>query len=89
MTRAAPVRIDLAADDVGRGLAELVLVVLDLVRELLERQAIRRVDAGDLTDDQIEALGSALRDAAEQLQTLHRAVAGPSRTPSRPREERP
>ena len=75
MTPAAPVRVDLAGEDVGRGLAELVLLVLDLLRELLERQAIRRVETGDLSDDQIEALGCALRDAAEQLQSLHAAVA--------------
>ncbi len=76
MSRPAPVRVDLDPADVGRGLAELVLIVLDLLRELLERQAIRRVENGDLSDEQIEALGTALRAAAEQLNALHTSVAG-------------
>jgi hypothetical protein len=71
-------RVDLDPDATGRGLAELVLVVLELVRELLERQAIRRLDAGDLTPAQIEKLGTALRDAANQLQILREAVAAPA-----------
>lgn len=71
-------RIDLDPDATGRGLAELVLVVLELVRELLERQAIRRLDAGDLTTAQLEKLGTALRDAATQLQILREAVAAPA-----------
>jgi hypothetical protein len=41
-------------------LAALVVTILDLVRQLLERQALRRVDAGDLTDDEVEGLGQAL-----------------------------
>ena len=52
--------LDLDATDVGRGLAALVVTVLDLLRQVLERQALRRVDAGDLTSDEIERLGQAL-----------------------------
>ncbi|MDT4894093.1 MAG: hypothetical protein QOE97_3128 [Pseudonocardiales bacterium] len=77
-SRARPpdaIRIDLDPNAVGHGLSELVLVLLDVVRELLERQAIRRLDAGDLTADQIEAVGTALRDAAQRLNALHEAVA--------------
>ena len=53
-------RLNVDARDVGRGLAALVVTILDLVRQLLERQALRRVDAGDLSDDEIEGLGQAL-----------------------------
>jgi len=52
-----PVRI---AADAGRGLGHLVVTVLDILREVLERQALRRLDAGTLTPDQVEALGQAL-----------------------------
>lgn len=50
----------IAADDAGRGLGQLVLALLDIVRQLIERQAIRRVDAGRLTADEVERLGRAL-----------------------------
>jgi hypothetical protein len=53
-------RLNVDAEDVGRGLAGLVVALLDLLRQVLERQALRRVDAGDLTDDEIEKLGQAL-----------------------------
>jgi hypothetical protein len=46
--------------DVGRGLGRLVVTLLEVVRQVVERQALRRVDAGDLTDEQIERLGQAL-----------------------------
>jgi Gas vesicle protein K len=46
--------------DPGRGLAQLVLTVVELLRELMERQAIRRVDSGELSQEQVERLGQAL-----------------------------
>jgi len=52
-----PVRI---AADAGRGLGHLVVTVLDILREVLERQALRRLDAGTLTPAQVERLGQAL-----------------------------
>jgi hypothetical protein len=52
-----PVRIPA---DAGRGLGHLVVTVLDILREVLERQALRRLDAGTLTETQIEDLGRAL-----------------------------
>lgn len=53
-----------------RGMSQLVLTIVELIRELIERQAIRRVDAGDLTDDQIERLGIALRALEERTDEL-------------------
>ncbi|WIY05171.1 gas vesicle protein K [Amycolatopsis mongoliensis] len=52
-----PVRIPA---DAGRGLGHLVVTVLDILREVLERQALRRLDAGTLTETQVEDLGQAL-----------------------------
>jgi hypothetical protein len=53
-------RIQVDQDNVERGLAQLVLTVVELLRQLMERQALRRVEAGNLTDDQVERLGTTL-----------------------------
>ncbi|WP_284709055.1 gas vesicle protein K [Streptomyces hygroscopicus] len=58
--RSAPARVDIDRDSVGRDLVALVLTVVELLRQLMERQAIRRIDAGGLTDDQIERIGTTL-----------------------------
>lgn len=55
-----PQRIESDKDSVERDLFKLVLTIVELVRQLMERQAIRRVDEGDLSDDQIEEVGTAL-----------------------------
>ncbi|HEX6640502.1 MAG TPA: gas vesicle protein K, partial [Thermoanaerobaculia bacterium] len=55
-----PPRIAADAEIVENGLAKLVLSIVELVRKLLEKQALRRMDAGNLTDDEIERLGNAL-----------------------------
>ena len=44
-------RLELKPDEVKNGLGKLVLTIVELLRELLERQAIRRMEAGSLTDD--------------------------------------
>lgn len=67
--RDAP-RVDLDADTVGKGLAQLVLTVVRLLHELLERQAIRRIDAGSLSEEDIEALGDTLRRQAEEIKAM-------------------
>ena len=56
----APRRLEGTGQDVGRGLGRLVVTLLEVVRQVVERQALRRVEAGDLTDEQIERLGQAL-----------------------------
>lgn len=53
-----------------RGLAQLVLTLVELLRQLVERQAIRRVDAGGLSDDQVERMGLALRDLEARMVEL-------------------
>jgi hypothetical protein len=57
-------------EDVKQGLGKLVLTVVELLRELLERQAIRRMDAGVLTDLEIERLGSTFLQLSEQMEVL-------------------
>ncbi|HET7304715.1 MAG TPA: gas vesicle protein K [Segeticoccus sp.] len=58
--RALPERLETDKDSVERDLLKLVLTIVELVRQLMERQALRRVDLGDLTDEQVEELGTAL-----------------------------
>lgn len=53
-------RMDLDPHDAGRDLACLVLTIVELLRQLMERQAIRRLDQGDLDPAQEERLGTAL-----------------------------
>jgi Gas vesicle protein K len=77
MTASPALRIDVDSDDVARGFAQLVLTLAELVRELLERQAIRRMDAGDLTDAQVERLGTALLRIRDELEELRQTVARP------------
>lgn len=57
-------------DDVARGLAQLVLTLIELLRQLMERQAIRRVDAGGLTEEQVERLGQALMALEQRMEEL-------------------
>ena len=68
--RMLPQRIETDAESVQRDLLRLVLTVVELVRQLMEKQALRRVDAGDLTDDQIEALGTGLMQLEAAMREL-------------------
>ena len=52
--------ISLNAEDVEQDLARLVLTVIELLRQVVEKQAVRRVEGGNLTSDQIERLGQTL-----------------------------
>jgi len=63
-------RLAVDRDGVERGLASLVLTVVELIRQLMERQAIHRIDHGDLTDEQIENVGSTLMALDEQMTRL-------------------
>jgi hypothetical protein len=63
-------RIELDPDSVQRGLVGLVLSVVELLRQLMERQALRRIDVGDLSDEQIEKLGSTLMALEEHMTEL-------------------
>lgn len=65
-----PQRINADGERVERGLAQLVLTLIDLVRQLLERQALRRVEGGTLSDDEVERLGTALMRLEERMEEL-------------------
>jgi hypothetical protein len=67
---ASPPRIELRQDDVRNGLGKLVLTVVELLRELLERQAIRRIEGGSLTDAEVERLGTTFMRLAEEMTRL-------------------
>ena len=69
-----PTRVELSPDNIEQGLAKLVLTLIDFLRQLLERQAIRRMEGGTLSEEEIEQMGEALmkleakiRDMAEQF----------------------
>src|SRR6476646_472926 len=60
LAHALPDRINADPERVEQGLARLVLTVIELLRQVLEHQAVRRMDGGSLTDAEIERLGLAL-----------------------------
>src|SRR5256885_17249675 len=68
--RGAQPRVVLDPEDVSRGLAQLVMTVVELLRQLMERQAIRRMDSGALTDEQIERLGLTFMRLEERMNEL-------------------
>ena len=59
-------------DDVQRSVMKLVLTLVDFLRQVMERQAVRRMDAGTLSDDEIEKLGLALMRLEETIHDLAR-----------------
>ena len=70
-TGKSPLRWNADPDDVQRSVAQLVLTLVEFIRKLLERQAIRRMEAGTLSDRQTEDIGRALM----QLETTVRDLA--------------
>lgn len=62
--------LDLDPDRVGNDLAALVLTVVELLRQLMERQAVRRFDAGTLSEEQEERLGTALMLLDQRMDEL-------------------
>ncbi|TMB63773.1 MAG: gas vesicle protein K [Chloroflexi bacterium] len=65
-----PKRIDIDPEDVERSLAGLVLGLVELLREVLERQAVRRMEGGTLSDDEIERVGLALMRLERKVREL-------------------
>jgi Gas vesicle protein K len=70
LARALPDRINADPEHVENGLARLVLTVIELLREILEHQAIRRMEGGTLSDEQVERLGLALLRLSERMEEL-------------------
>lgn len=63
-------RLNLDQDNVKNGLGRLVLTLVKLLHELLERQAIRRMETGYLTETEIERLGVTLMKQAQEIERL-------------------
>lgn len=65
-----PGRIDATPEGVEQGLAKLVLTLIEVLRKVLEHQAVRRMDGGSLSDDEVERLGLALLSLDGRLREL-------------------
>jgi len=68
--RNLPQRLETDPESVQRDLMRLVLTIVELVRQLMEKQALRRLDEGDLDEEQIEALGTGLMHLADAMREL-------------------
>jgi Gas vesicle protein K len=63
-------RIDADPESVQQGLAQLVLTIVELLRQLMERQALRRIDGGGLSEDQVERLGQTFMELDRAMEEL-------------------
>lgn len=63
-------RIECDSENIEQGLAKLVLSLIELLRRLLERQAIRRMEGGSLSDQQVEEMGQALMKLEQKIHEL-------------------
>ena len=70
VARALPDRINADPERVEQGLARLVLTVIEVVRKVLEHQAVRRMDGGDLTEEEVERLGLTLLKLNDRMEQL-------------------
>ncbi len=70
LTQALPRRINADPEKVEQGLAKLVLTLIDLLRRLLEKQALRRIDGGALTPEEIERMGLTFLRLEEKMAEL-------------------
>ena len=69
---AFPRRVNADPEKVEQGLAQLVLTLIELLRQLMERQALRRMDQGTLTDEQVERLGETFMKLEQRMDELKR-----------------
>src|SRR3989440_12805118 len=67
---ALPRRINADPEQVEKGLAQLVLTLVELLRQLMERQALRRMEHGNLTEEQIERLGQTFMKLEQRMEEL-------------------
>jgi hypothetical protein len=65
-------RVELEPGKVERGLLQLVLAVVELIRQLLEKQALRRIEAGSLTPDETDRVGKALMQLELKINELQK-----------------
>jgi CRISPR/Cas system-associated endonuclease Cas1 len=65
-----PRRLNADPESLEKGLAQLVLTVIELLRQLMERQALRRIEGGSLTDEEVERLGQTFLALSERMDEL-------------------
>jgi hypothetical protein len=65
-----PQRIDANPQNAEKGLAKLVLTLIELIRQLMEKQAMRRMEAGSLSEEQVENLGLTLMKLETKMKEL-------------------
>ena len=63
-------RVNADPEDVEKGLAQLVLTIVELLRQLMERQALRRIEGGTLSDEEVERLGTSLMKLEQRMGEL-------------------
>ena len=73
MAPGLPSKIEANPDDIETGLARLVLTIVELLRQVMEHQAIRRMEGGSLSDEEIEQLGLALMRLQDRLEEIKTA----------------
>jgi Gas vesicle protein K/Gas vesicle protein len=76
--RALPARVETDENSLQRGLAQLVLLLVEILGELLERQAVRRMAAGSLSDEETEKLGAAFLALHKRVDELYDELVGES-----------
>ena len=70
LPEAFPRRVNADPEQVEKGLAQLVLTLVELLRQLMERQALRRMEVGTLTDEEIERLGDTFMRLDRRMREL-------------------
>ena len=73
LSRSLPERINAEPATAGKELGRLVLTLVDVIRKVLEHQAVRRMDSGSLTSEEVERLGLALLRLNERMDELKAA----------------
>ena len=68
-----PARVNADPHNVEKGLAQLVLTLVELLRQLMERQAIRRMEGGSLSDEEVEQLGTTFMLLERRMQELKKS----------------
>jgi hypothetical protein len=67
-----PRRVNADPEGLEKGLAQLVLTVIELLRQLMERQALRRIEGGTLSEEEVERLGRTFLALSERMEELKR-----------------
>jgi hypothetical protein len=73
LNNAIPSRMNADPQNVEKGLSKLVLTLIELLRQLMERQAIRRMEGGSLTDDEVERLGQTFMRLEQRMEEMKKA----------------